>query len=188
MSPEETTAFVEDLRKLMDNIENLPVPTIAVLEGGALGGGLELALACDMRMAGQGVSVGLTETSLAIIPGAGGTQRLSRLVGEARAKEMVFRAQRLKGDEAFKYGILNHLFDSSEELEKETQKICEEIAGNGPVAVRMAKTAIHQGMQVDIIEGLYIEKCCYSQILPTEDRLEGLRAFKEKRKPVYKGC
>ncbi len=183
----DVAAFVTQLRSLMDSVEALPMPTVAVLEGAAFGGGLELALACDIRLAGPQAQVGLTETSLAIIPGAGGTQRLPRLIGEARAKELIFRAKRLGATEAAAYGLVHHAYESAAVLEAETQVLCREIAGNGPLAVRLAKKAVQEGMQVDLKRGLEVEKACYAQVIPTQDRLEGLAAFKEKRKPVYKG-
>jgi methylglutaconyl-CoA hydratase len=187
MPAADVAAFVAQLRSLMDSVEALPMPTVAVLEGAAFGGGLELALACDIRLAGPQAQMALTETSLAIIPGAGGTQRLPRLVGEAKAKELIFRAKRLGAKEAVTYGLVHHMYESGPALEAETQALCREIATNGPLAVRLAKKAVQEGMQVDLKRGLEVEKECYAQVIPTQDRLEGLAAFKEKRKPVYKG-
>ena len=186
MPVEEVSSFVSSLRALMDGVENLPMPTMAVIEGGAFGGGLELALACDLRVAGPKAQMGLTETSLAIIPGAGGTQRLPRVVGEAKAKEMIFRAVRIGAGEAWRVGLVNVVM-GEEGREDEVERICRETALNGPVAVRLAKRAVREGMQVDLRRGLEIEKECYAMVIPTEDRMEGLRAFREKRKPVFKG-
>ena len=191
MPVDEVSSFVSSLRELMDGVESLPMPTVAVIEGGAFGGGLELALACDLRVAGPKAQVGLTETSLAIIPGAGGTQRLPRVVGEAKAKEMIFRAMRIGAKEAWRVGLVNVVLEEEEEeeggREEEVGRICREMASNGPMAVRLAKRAVREGMQVDLRRGLEVEKECYAQVIPTEDRLEGLKAFREKRKPVYKG-
>lgn len=188
MSPQEVGRFVQLLRSTFTDIENLPIPTIACVEGAALGGGLELALSCDLRIASQGSVVGLPETSLAIIPGAGGTQRLPRLIGASRAKELIFTAKRLSGNEAFLWGIANHVADDvAGATVAKAMEIANKIAENGPVAVRAAKAAIDQGMQVDRSTGLSIEDLCYSRVIPTQDRLEGLQAFREKRKPVYRG-
>eukprot|EP00624_Nannochloropsis_granulata_P007369 evm.model.NODE_7377_length_2670_cov_38.361797.1 len=188
MSVTEVSSFVSSLRALMDGVENLPMPTVAVIEGGAFGGGLELALACDLRVAGPKAQMGLTETSLAIIPGAGGTQRLPRVVGEAKAKELIFRAVRIGAQEAWRVGLVNVVMEEEGGGEgEEVGRICTEMASNGPVAMRAAKKAVREGMQVDMRKGLEVERECYARVIPTDDRLEGLRAFKEKRKPVYSG-
>lgn len=189
MSPSEVSSFVSSLRALMDGVENLPMPALAVLEGGAYGGGLELALACDMRVAGPKAEMGLTETSLAIIPGAGGTQRLPRLIGASRAKEMMFRATRIGASEAHRLGLVNAVATEEEEggVKGLAARWCREIASNGPVAVRAAKQAVREGMEGSLAPGLEIERACYAKVIPTEDRLEGLRAFREKRKPMYAG-
>ncbi|KAM3571788.1 hypothetical protein VYU27_006192 [Nannochloropsis oceanica] len=188
MSVTEVSSFVSSLRALMDGVENLPIPTVAVIEGAAFGGGLELALACDLRVAGPKAQMGLTETSLAIIPGAGGTQRLPRVVGEAKAKELIFRAVRIGAREAWRVGLVNVLMEGDGRGGgEEVGRICREMASNGPVAVRAAKKAVREGMQVDLRTGLELERECYATVIPTEDRIEGLRAFKEKRKPVYNG-
>ncbi|KAF0852849.1 mitochondrial branched-chain amino acid degradation methylglutaconyl-CoA hydratase [Andalucia godoyi] len=193
MSPPEVSAFVDSLRALFAEMERLPVPTIACIEGAALGGGLEMALACDMRIVASNASLGLPETSLAIIPGAGGTQRLPRLIGASKAKELMFTARRITGNESFLLGIANHVVsadvadkDKSPVVEKAVE-IAVQIAQNGPIAVRAAKQAVDVGLQGDIHSGFEIEKLCYAQVIPTRDRLEGLQAFREKRKPAYVG-
>eukprot|EP00359_Climacostomum_virens_P006117 CAMPEP_0204910876 /NCGR_PEP_ID=MMETSP1397-20131031/9322_1 /ASSEMBLY_ACC=CAM_ASM_000891 /TAXON_ID=49980 /ORGANISM="Climacostomum Climacostomum virens, Strain Stock W-24" /LENGTH=262 /DNA_ID=CAMNT_0052081211 /DNA_START=14 /DNA_END=799 /DNA_ORIENTATION=+ len=180
MQPEEVVKFVDSLRSSFTNLENLPIPTIACIEGFALGGGLEVALACDMRIASKTSTLGLPETALAIFPGAGGTQRLPRIVGLAKAKEMIFTAQRYTPDQAVQFNLINEAVDDAR---ARTQELAELIASNGPVGVKMAKKAITLGFDADIQSGLEIEKLCYAQVLPTEDRMEALRAFKEKRKP-----
>ncbi|KAJ3075996.1 hypothetical protein HDU98_006160 [Podochytrium sp. JEL0797] len=185
MSPKEVGVFVHSLRSAFSEVETLPVPTIAAIDGAALGGGLEVALAADIRVAGGGARLGLPETKLAIIPGAGGTQRLPRLIGASRAKELVFTGRVLDAKTAEKYGLVNHAVDGVA-FEKAVE-IAREMLGAGPVAIRMAKFAIDKGMQVDGGSGMAIEQACYAQVIPTEDRVEGLRAFKEKRVPVYKG-
>ncbi|KAG6438190.1 hypothetical protein SASPL_103127 [Salvia splendens] len=162
----------------------LCIPTIAVIEGAALGGGLELALSCDLRICGENALLGLPETGLAIIPGAGGTQRLPRLVGKSTAKELIFTGRIVGGKDALSMGLVNHCVLAGEAHLKalETARL---INQKGPVAIRMAKRAIDGGMEVD--SGLVLEEECYEQIMHTKDRLEGLAAFAEKRKPNYIG-
>lgn len=167
-------------------VENLPVPVIAAINGSAFGGGLELALACDIRLASETAKVGLTETSLGIIPGAGGTQRLPRIVGMPTAKELIYTARRLDAKTAHALKIINHVY-SPQQLLEEAKKLAKEIAVNAPLALRAAKAAINQGAETDLKTGLQIENDCYQTTLKTLDRLEGLSAFKEKRKPVYRG-
>lgn len=178
--------FVSELRSSIDLVSKIPVPTIAAIEGVALGGGLELALACDMRIAGSDATLGLTETALAIIPGAGGSQRLPRLIGVSKAKELIFTAARLSASEAKEWGIVNHVVDSGKALDK-ADEIANKIIDKGPIGIRMAKKAIDFGFEVDLKTGLEIEKICYGELVYTEDRKEGLKAFTEKRKPNYVG-
>jgi methylglutaconyl-CoA hydratase len=190
LTPVEVHRFVNSLRSLVVKMENLPMPTIAAIDGVALGGGLEMGLSCDLRIAANPVKMGLVETRLAIIPGAGGTQRLPRLINVALAKELIFTARVFTGEEAAEMGIVNHAVAQNECGDAAYQralKLAEEILPNGPVGVRMAKRAINKGVQVDLNTGYCIEEDCYSQILNTKDRLEGLAAFAEKRKPNYTG-
>eukprot|EP00817_Percolomonadidae_sp_ATCC50343_P002987 CAMPEP_0117429744 /NCGR_PEP_ID=MMETSP0758-20121206/9260_1 /TAXON_ID=63605 /ORGANISM="Percolomonas cosmopolitus, Strain AE-1 (ATCC 50343)" /LENGTH=239 /DNA_ID=CAMNT_0005217023 /DNA_START=271 /DNA_END=987 /DNA_ORIENTATION=+ len=184
MSQSEATHFVNKLRATFNAVEKLPMPTIALIEGAAFGGGLELALACDLRVASTKAKMGLVETGLAIIPGAGGTQRLPRLIGESRAKELIYTGRRLSAEEAKSYDIINKLA-TEEEAWEETMNLVNQMSKNGPIAMRMAKIAISQGMQMDISSGMALEQQCYAQVIPTKDRLEGIQAFLEKRKPVY---
>lgn len=189
-TPIEVQRFVTKLRGLLISIEKLPMPVIGAIDGFALGGGLEMALACDIRVASIDAKMGLVETRLAIIPGAGGTQRLPRILNPSLAKELIFTARVLTGKEAKEYGICNHVVEQNTEKDAAYQKAIEialEILPNGPVGVRMAKKAIDTGIQVDISTGYDIEQACYAQIIPTKDRLEGLKAFTEKRKPNYIG-
>lgn len=167
-------------------VEQMPMPVIAALNGVAFGGGLELALGCDLRIAAEHVKLGLTETSLAIIPGAGGTQRLPRLIGIGLAKKLIYTSKRLTAKEAKQLGIVEDVVPSDKLLE-EAVTLAKQIVQNGPIALQQAKTAINQGMQVDLMTGLQIEHLSYKETLHTEDRLEGLQAFKEKRRPVYRG-
>lgn len=186
MTPEQVTAFLEQLRKLMDGVAALRCPVIAAINGAAMGGGLELALACDLRLVAADASMGLTETSLAIIPGAGGTQRLPRLVGAARAKELIFTARRVSADEALRIGLVNEVVSRNRLLDR-AREIAAEIARNGPLAVAQAKRAIDRGLEAPLRQALAIEQECYAPVLATADRVEALHAFAEKRQPVFSG-
>jgi enoyl-CoA hydratase/carnithine racemase len=187
MPPERVPIFVKNIRRTMDDLEAMPQPTIAVINGFAFGGGTELALACDLRIAAPHAQLGLTETSLAIIPGAGGTQRLPRLIGKSRAKEMILTARRLDAQEARSIGLVNRVAPEGE-LMPAAHALAAEIAKNGPVAVRAAKRAVDRGTEMTQHEGLIFEAKCYEETLPTQDRLEALAAFAEKRAPNFKGA
>uniref|UniRef100_A0A452UNS7 AU RNA binding methylglutaconyl-CoA hydratase n=1 Tax=Ursus maritimus TaxID=29073 RepID=A0A452UNS7_URSMA len=182
MNPSEVGPFVSKIRAVINEIANLPVPTIAAIDGLALGGGLELALACDIRVAASSAKMGLVETKLAIIPGGGGTQRLPRAIGMSLAKELIFSARVLDGQEAKAVGLISHVLEQNQEGDAAYCKaldLAREFLPQGPVAMRVAKLAINQGMEVS---ALILEFT-----IPTKDRLEGLLAFKEKRSPRYKG-
>ncbi|XP_060091478.1 methylglutaconyl-CoA hydratase, mitochondrial isoform X2 [Heteronotia binoei] len=173
MHSSEVSSFVSRARATINDIANLPVPTIAAIDGIALGGGLELALACDIRVAVTSAKMGLVETKLAIIPGAGGTQRLPRTIGVSLAKELIFSARVVDGNEAKSIGLISHVVEQNEE---------------GDAAYRRALALAKEFLpQVDMLTGLAIEEACYAQTIPTKDRVEGLLAFKEKRPPRYKG-
>ncbi|KAJ8522043.1 hypothetical protein ON010_g17748 [Phytophthora cinnamomi] len=186
MTPPEAAASSRGYRTGFTDLEQLPMPTIAAIEGAALGGGMEMALACDLRIAGSKAILGFPETSLAILPGAGGTQRASRLIGISKAKELIFTSRRLNSDAAEKVGLVDYAVPEGQAYDKALE-IAREILPNGPVGVRVAKEAIMRGSEVDIASGMAIENACYAQVIPTKDRIEGLVAFKEKRKPQYKG-
>ncbi|XP_042018964.1 probable enoyl-CoA hydratase 2, mitochondrial [Salvia splendens] len=186
MSPSEVREFVKSLRSTFSYLEALCIPTIAVIEGAALGGGLEMALSCDLRICGENALLGLPETGLAIIPGAGGTQRLPRLVGKSTAKELIFTGRIIDGKDALSMGLVNYCVPAGEAHLKALE-IARLINQKGPVAIRTAKRAIDGGMEVDMESGLVLEEECYEQIMHTKDRLEGLAAFAEKRKPNYIG-
>ncbi|KAK7330814.1 hypothetical protein VNO77_25017 [Canavalia gladiata] len=186
MNQSEAKFFVNFLRSTLSYLEAVRVPTIAVIEGVALGGGLEMALACDIRICGENALMGLPETGLAIIPGAGGTQRLPRLVGKAIAKDIIFTGRKIDGREALSMGLVNYCVPTGEAYSK-ALSIARDINQKGPVAVRMAKRAINEGVETDLISALVLEEDCYDQVLNTKDRLEGLAAFAEKRKPRYTG-
>jgi len=186
MPRERVPDFVRNIRATMDDFEALPQPTIGVINGFAFGGGTELLLSCDLRVAAPHAQLGLTEVTLAIIPGAGGTQRLPRLIGKSRAKELILTGRRVKADEAERIGLVNAVAPEGE-LEQTARGLAEQIAANGPVAVRAAKAAIDGGCELPQSEGLQHEARCYERVLDTEDRLEALAAFAEKRKPAFQG-
>lgn len=186
MNDHETIEAVKRIGETVNKVSSLSVPVIAAINGAAFGGGLELALACDIRIGARHAQVGLTETSLAIIPGAGGTQRLARLIGTGHAKKMIFTAQAISADEAYRLGIVESM-TTQEALVPEALTMAKRIAQNGPIAMKQAKAAIDHGIEVDLHTSLDMEHMYYQQTIPTEDRLEGLNAFKEKRQPKYKG-
>lgn len=186
LSPEDVMRNVYKIGEVFSEVSELPQPTIAAMNGYAFGGGMELALACDFRLAVKNTKMGLTETSLGIIPGAGGTQRLPRLIGESKALELILTARRISAEEAEKIGLINKVLDSSE-LMNESIKLAKEMLANAPIALQQAKFAVRQGMSVDLNTGLKIERKAYEVTIPTEDRKEALQAFSEKRKPNYQG-
>jgi methylglutaconyl-CoA hydratase len=187
MPDSEVAPFVARLRSSIDKVAKIPVPVIAAIDGAALGGGLELALACDLRIAGDKALLGLPETALGIIPGAGGTQRLPRVVGLAKAKELIYTAARLNSKQAAAIGLITESVEGRSSAER-AHEIALEIAEKGPIAIRMAKKALDEGVQVPLDEALNrVEAECYGGVVDTADRKEGLLAFKEKRKPNYQG-
>jgi enoyl-CoA hydratase/carnithine racemase len=186
MTPDQVRLYITTIRNLFTAVEELPKPVIAAVNGYAFGGGLEIALASDIRIASTKAVVGLTETSLAVIPGAGGTQRLPRIVGLARAKEMILRARRITAQEGLGIGLFLEVVEPDKLMERSLE-IAEEMAANGPVALAQAKYAINKGSEVSLPVGLAIESNAYAVTIPTKDRIEGLTAFREKRKPIYVG-
>ncbi|NBJ69926.1 MULTISPECIES: enoyl-CoA hydratase [Clostridia] len=186
MTDQEVISAVTAIGDTVTMVENLSMPLIAALNGVAFGGGLELALACDIRIAARHVKMGLTETSLAIIPGAGGTQRLPRLIGIGQAKRLIYSAKRITAEKAFQLGLVEEVVEGSE-LHDRVKQFAVTIAKNGPIALRQAKMAINKGMETDLATGLLIERLAYQQTIPTNDRHEGLQAFREKRTPNYQG-
>ncbi|KAK9802600.1 hypothetical protein WJX73_010926 [Symbiochloris irregularis] len=187
MSQTETAVFVSKLRAAFLALENLPMPTIAVVDGLALGGGMELALSCDLRVAGSQAAFAMPETCLGIIPGAGGTQRLPRLIGLPKAKELIFTGRRVQFEEAHSMRLVEHAVHPGQSAHDHALSLAQDIAKGAPIAQRMAKTAMQQGSGVSLQAGMQIEQLCYAQVIPTEDRLEGLRAFAEKRAPKFTG-
>lgn len=186
MSEIQVRQRIDSYRVIFDALANLPKPTICAINGYAFGGGLEIALACDLRIVAEETQVGLTELRLGIIPGAGGTQRLARLVGTARAKELIFTAARVSGTCAAELGIANYAVPASD-LMPRALSLANEMLQSAPIALAQAKIAIDTGMQVDLQSGLTLEAVAYGVTLPTQDRLEGLAAFREKRAPRFEG-
>ena len=186
MTEAQVREFIFTIRNLFTFIEYLNKPVIAAVNGIALGGGTELALACDIRLASATATLGLTETRLAIIPGAGGTQRLPRLIGRGKAKELIFTGRKVDAQEALQIGLVNQVCEPAALL-AECRAMAALICEAGPIASQQAKYAINYGLEADLHTGLAIESNAYWVTIPSEDRLEGLRAFGEKRKPVYKG-
>jgi enoyl-CoA hydratase len=163
-----------------------PVPVIGAINGAAYAGGLELALCCDFIYAAETARFALTEVTLGIMPGAGGTQNLPRAVGERRAKEIILTGRPFTAGEAYEWGLVNRLCAPGQVV-AEALETGRRIAENAPIAVRQAKHAIHFGLQVDLMSALMFEIEAYNRMVPTEDRREGIAAFNEKRKPHYKG-
>ena len=163
-----------------------PLPVIAAVNGAAYGGGCEIAAACDFVYAATEARFALTEVTLGIMPGAGGTQNLPRAVGERRAKELILSGLPFSATEAEQWGLVNRVLPP-DQLLPATLVIAERIAANGPLSVRQAKQAIHRGLQMSLADGLAFEIEAYNRLVPTEDRREGVRAFNEKRKPKFEG-
>lgn len=186
MTPDDVRSFLHTIGCVFEDIDKLDKAVIAAINGMALGGGLELALTADIRIAADTAKMGFPETRLAIIPGAGGTQRLPRIVGKGLAKEMIFSAEPVDAHRAEAMGLVNRVCPPDQLLQVSRQ-LAATIAQSGPVAIQQAKAAIDKGLDTDLHSGLAVESKAYSVCIPTEDRLEGLRAFKEKRKPVYQG-
>lgn len=186
MNEQDVKNAVQFIHETANRIAAINIPVIAAINGAAYGGGLEFALACDIRIMAEHASVGLTETSLAIIPGAGGTQRLSRLIGIGKAKHLIYRAARISAEEAFQLGIVEEIVEASS-LKQTAITYAKQIAANGPLAVQLAKTAINKGIELPLDEALQLETELYLETIDTEDRKEGLIAFSEKRKPIYIG-
>lgn len=167
-------------------LADLPMPTIAAIEGDALGGGLELALCCDLRVASQRARLGMPEVRLAVLPGSGGTQRLPRLVGPARAKELILTGRIITADEAERMGLVNQVVAAGE-ARNAADATATEIAERGPLAVREAKRLIDAAADVDLDAGLAAELDASERIFASEDMLEGAKAFFAKRPPTYRG-
>lgn len=178
-------ALVPGMQGLYKRIEDCSKATIAVVEGYALGGGCELALACDIRVATENAKLGLPELNLGIIPGAGGTQRLSRIVGKGHALDMILTGKIVKGEEANRIGLVQY-YVAGEELDEEIHNITKNILKKGPVAIKLAKQAVHHGYDLSSDAAMWIEKLSQAVVFGTEDKQEGTSAFLEKREPEFK--
>ncbi len=187
MTVEQVREFVPRLAGAVNGFSSLPFPVIAAVRGAAAGGGCELALGCDLRVLSEDATIGLRETALAIIPGAGGTQRLPRIVGVATAKRWIFTAGMFTAAEAWADGVADHVVPG-DKLDLAADDLAAAIAANGPVAIRLAKQAIDRGVGVPLDEALKLEWEAYQGVLLTEDREEALKAFSEKRPPRFRGC
>jgi enoyl-CoA hydratase/carnithine racemase len=186
MGLHETRKLRAELVGAFRALNALPMPTIAAVHGWALGGGFELALCCDLIVAADDARFGLTEVTLGIIPGGGGTQLLPRLIGKSRAKLLIYTGRRIDAPEAERRGIVVQVVPRAE-LESAGRALADEIAANAPISLRQAKKAIDGGYHLDPDSGFAFEAEVYNATLLSEDRLEGLRAFAERRKPRYRG-
>lgn len=173
-------------RSLFTALDTFPKPIIAMVNGYCLGGGCELALACDIRIASENASFGQPEINLGIIPGGGGTQRLTRLVGEGKAMELILTGEIIDAKTAFSIGLVNHVVPA-DQLEARTMEIANRIAEKGPIAVKLAKEAVKIASRSTLDEGLRREVDLFALCFSTEDKDEGVKAFLEKRKPAFKG-
>ncbi len=187
MSLDDVRAQLGLYRSQLGVLDTSPKPVVAALNGVAFGGGLELALICDMRVAAPHVELALPETSLGIIPGAGGTQRLPRIVGEARAKEMILLCRRLKADEALAWGLVNRVSPTGTNVLDDTLAWLEPVSRGAPIALSAALRALDGSFDVTLEQGLELERSVYDETLRSDDRTEALRAFSEKRRPVFRG-
>jgi enoyl-CoA hydratase len=185
-TPAEFYARQKLTQRLFSRIEQLDRPVIAAINGVALGGGCEIALACDLRIAADTASLGLTEVNLGVLPAGGGTQRLPRIVGAAKAKELIFTGQRLAAAQALELGLVNRVVPA-DGLMAAAGELARQIAAKPPLAVRLAKQVINKGLQTDTETAMEFELYAASILFDTDDRKEGMRAFVEKRAPQFKG-
>ena len=181
LSKAEGEAFGKKGNDIFRKIETVPLPVIAAVNGFALGGGCELSMSCDIRIAADNAVFGQPEVGLGITPGFGGTQRLARLVGPGMAKQMIYTARNIKADEAFRVGLVNAVY-TQEELLPAAEKMAGQIAMNAPIAVRACKKAVNDGLQVDMDKAIVVEEKLFGSCFETHDQKEGMGAFLEKRK------
>lgn len=177
----EGEAFGKHGNDVFRRIETLPIPTIAAINGFALGGGCELSMSCDIRICSEAAVFGQPEVGLGITPGFGGTQRLARLISPGMAKQLIYTAKNIKADEAYRIGLVNAVYPA-EELMPAAEKLANTIANNAPIAVRACKKAINDGLQVDMDQAIVIEEKLFGSCFKTADQIEGMGAFLEKRK------
>jgi enoyl-CoA hydratase/3-hydroxyacyl-CoA dehydrogenase len=178
--------FSRRAEEALSRLANFPKPTIAAINGHCFGGGLELALACDFRIAAKRAKMGQTEVNLGLVPGAGGSQRLVRILGQAKAKELVFLGSRLTAEEAASIGLVTKAVEN-EAFESEVRAVAEKLAKQAPVAIRLAKVLLNRSGDVPIDAALEMEAMAFGLVSSTEDLFEGLQAFVEKREPKFKG-
>jgi len=182
----EIRSFVDEARKASDRIYTLSKPVIAAVNGFALGGGCELAMCCDLRVASENAKFGQPEINLGIIPGGGGTQRLARLIGMTKAKELIYTGDPIDANAAFAMGLVNKVV-SPDNLMAEAKELAQKILSKSSAALSLAKEAINTGFNVDLSAGLDLEGQCFALCFATEDQKEGMAAFMQKRKPEFKG-
>jgi len=187
MTEDDVRAQLGFYRSELAPLDRSPKPVVAAINGLALGGGLELALCCDLRLAASHAELGLPETTLGIVPGAGGTQRLPRLVGEGRAKEMILLGRRVSAAEALAWGLVNRVTPAGESVVDDAIAWIQPIAEGAPIAQAAALAAIDQALDLPLAVGLELERLAYERVLVSEDRREALAAFAEKRKPNFQG-
>lgn len=178
--------FSSEGQDVFNRIEDFKGPVIALIQGFALGGGCELAMACDIRVASEDAKLGQPEINLAIIPGYGGTQRMPRLIPTGKAKELIFTGEMIDAAEAMRIGLVDKVV-KREDLLGEAKRLAAKILEKGPLAIKAAKKAINEGLSVPLREGLKLEARYFGELFTTEDKDEGARAFLEKRRPVFKG-
>lgn len=186
MTATEFYLFQQKTHECFGRIENLGIPVIAAISGLAVGGGCELALVCDLRIASETSRFGLPEVKIGMIPAGGGTQRLTRLIGITKAKEMLFTGDLIDAQEAYRLGLVNKVVPVDRLLE-ETKGVARKLSERPPLAIKLAKRAVQIGVQLDLTSALEYEALCASVLSVSEDFDEGLKAFSEKRKPVFKG-
>lgn len=186
MSPSQAQELATQGHELFCLIEEIPQPVIAAINGYAFGGGCEIALACDFRIAAKSAKIGLTEVRLSLLPAGGGTQRLPRLIGTAKAKEAIMFSKRYNAEEAFQLGLL-HRVAPDDSFEEEVRRFAMELASQSPIAVRLVKQCINQGIRGSMSAGLEIEAEAFGKLFSTQDIFEGIAAFLQRREPKYKG-
>ncbi|AET66521.1 enoyl-CoA hydratase/carnithine racemase [Desulfosporosinus orientis DSM 765] len=182
----EVVKSIRPSRIAFNLIENLQKPVISAIAGYALGGGCELSLTTDVRIAADNAQFGLPEIKLGILPGGGGTQRLPRLIGAGKAKELIFSGDIINAEEALRIGLVNKVV-SADQLMAEAKKMAKKFISKGAIALQLAKSCINEGLQVDLETGLQYEHKCFALLFATEDQKEGMQAFLEKRKPNFQG-